>query len=237
MQESVDRQLTGRYAEAKGQLSGSSPTPNHLYSQSPQVFEAVAAIPPTHVAEFLFDVFFTYAHTNYVYANEQWLRIKLRDIYTTSSTVTAADSPWICTLLMVFAIGTQFAHLSSIPGDEGDTLLEHGDAASKDDETALYFYHAACKLIPDVMVAASIESVQAFLLLGVFTCECRPFSIKTISSYSIQQYRWTLQGCHAPIWASPSELPPRTTYIVYVSANRKRKRLFQFIGYGGQRAH
>ncbi|KAL1600788.1 hypothetical protein SLS60_007176 [Paraconiothyrium brasiliense] len=169
MQESVDRQLTGRYAEAKGQQSGSSPTPNHLYSPSPQVFEAVTAIPPTQVAEFLFDVFFRYAHTNYVYADEQWLRIKLRDFYTTSSTVTVADSPWICTLLMVFAIGTQFAHLTSIPEVEGDMLLEHGEAASRDDKTALYFYHAACKLIPDVMATASIESVQAFLLLGVFT--------------------------------------------------------------------
>ena len=40
---------------------------------------------------------------------------------------------------------------------------------SPEDGAALSFYHAAISLIPDVMACASIDSVQAFLLLGVYT--------------------------------------------------------------------
>ena len=71
----------------------------------------------------------------------------------------------------MFAIGTQFAHLSSREGqaDASKTRnVELDNSASPDDDVALTFYHAAISLIPDVISLASIESVQAFLLLGVY---------------------------------------------------------------------
>lgn len=73
---------------------------------------------------------------------------------------------------MLFATGTQFAHLTS--RDRQDDVSRTSDldktgVPSPDDDAALGFYHAAITLIPDVMSLASIESVQAFLLLGVYT--------------------------------------------------------------------
>jgi len=73
---------------------------------------------------------------------------------------------------MVFAIGTQFAHFSS---QDGQITLSKSrnvvpeSSSSPDDDTAINFYHAAVNLIPDVISLASIESVQAFLLLGVYS--------------------------------------------------------------------
>lgn len=71
---------------------------------------------------------------------------------------------------MMFAVGTQFAHLSSMPDEHGPAELSTGqeDTHSADDAVVLAFYHSAARLIPDVIAAASIDSVQAFLLLGVY---------------------------------------------------------------------
>ena len=73
---------------------------------------------------------------------------------------------------MVFAIGTQFAHLSSRGARndiQGTKLGALEGTPSPDDDAALTFYNAAAPLFADVISLASIESVQAFLLLGVYT--------------------------------------------------------------------
>ncbi|KAJ9635494.1 hypothetical protein H2199_008497 [Coniosporium tulheliwenetii] len=134
------------------------------------VVDAATSFPPAEVAYFLFDVFFDYAQTNYSYVDEYSLRQKLQDFYTLTPVLGTHDAPWICTVLMMFAVGTQFAHLSSRPDDHDPAQLSTGqeDAHSADDAVVLTFYHSAARLIPDVIAAASIDSVQAFLLLGVY---------------------------------------------------------------------
>ena len=76
---------------------------------------------------------------------------------------------------MIFAVGTQFAHLSSqesMVSLAATAYLE--DLTSPEDAATLKFYHAAKTLIPDVITLASMESVQAFLLLGVYSLPIDP---------------------------------------------------------------
>lgn len=96
---------------------------------------------------------------------------KLESIYSQTSSTSSDDSPAWCILLMLLAIGTQFADLDSadITAAEQTNDTSSGHSFSPEDDVGLSFYRFAVQLIPDVITIASIESVQAFLLLGVYT--------------------------------------------------------------------
>ena len=141
------------------------------------ITSATASFPPREVANFLARVFLQYAQTNYFYIDEQSMRQKLDDFFSQSQDLRPCDSSWMCTILMVFAVGTQFAHLSSqqstrLVSKAGTTCNE--DSSASEDAAGLAFYNAAKTLIPDAITLASIESVQAFLLLGVYTLPIDP---------------------------------------------------------------
>lgn len=144
-----------------------------LPSKSSKILNAAASFPPPEVANFLIDIFFEYAQTNYSYVDEQSLRQNVECFFShTRQPLDARDASWVCTVLMVFAIGTQFAHFCSRDGQIALSKSRNvvpESSSSPDDDIALTFYHAAVNLIPDVISLASIESVQAFLLLGVYS--------------------------------------------------------------------
>jgi hypothetical protein len=127
--------------------------------------------PPQPVSEFLISSFFKYGQTNYYYVEEDWAMAKLESIYSQTSSTSSDDSPAWCILLMLLAIGTQFADLDSadITAAEQTNDTSSGHSFSPEDDVGLSFYRFAVQLIPDVITIASIESVQAFLLLGVYT--------------------------------------------------------------------
>ncbi|KAE8338828.1 hypothetical protein BDV24DRAFT_176602 [Aspergillus arachidicola] len=77
------------------------------------------------------------------------------------------DAGWICTLFMTFASGTQFAymHASRPPYLQSMSSEDH----LPDDTIGLALYRFSCRLIPDLITTASVETVQAFLLFGVYT--------------------------------------------------------------------
>lgn len=107
-----------------------------------------------------------------MYLEEASLYAMLEQVYTKASTLKADDAPMVCMLLMVLALGTQFAHLSSSAEAIGAAKWEESycdDIASPDDNVTLVLYHAATTLLPDVLAIATIESIQAILLLGVYT--------------------------------------------------------------------
>lgn len=132
---------------------------------------AVSSLPPRFIADFLIHCFFKHAMTNYFYVDRDWLFSKLDMAYSSSSSLGQNDAGTICTIFGIFAIGTHYVHLESKNGDTTDTATKHppldlnqftGESAS------LAFYHQACRLLPEVMTIASLESVQACLILGVF---------------------------------------------------------------------
>ncbi|CAG8028949.1 unnamed protein product [Penicillium salamii] len=121
--------------------------------------------PPKHIAEFLTNAFMKFSETNYFYFHEATFREKLNFYYTNERPLTINDAGWICTLLMTFAIGTQFAHMHAKATSSSENPVE----MIPDDQIGLELYRYSCRLIPDLITVASVETVQAFLLLGVYT--------------------------------------------------------------------
>lgn len=140
--------------------------------QSPKtlVQSVLSCLPPRAVANFLVQIYFQFAQVNCFYAEETWIRKKLDFLYEAPGHVTSEDSAWVCSVLMVLAIGTQFAHMAAGPPPEGEEG-EHDKPSSvlpngSDSDVGVTFYQMASKLIPDIITIASIESVQACLLLA-----------------------------------------------------------------------
>ncbi|CAG7939185.1 unnamed protein product [Penicillium olsonii] len=141
-----------------------------LQSASPAVSASITCLPPRYVADFLVQIFFKYAQTNNFYIEEDWLIEKLGICYTDPDSLSFDDAGAVCCILMVLAVGTQFAHMeSSTPMNR----LPSGSTANQDhhfseDEVGLTFYQFASKLLPDIIATASVRSVQACLLIGTY---------------------------------------------------------------------
>jgi hypothetical protein len=141
-----------------------------LQSASPQVSSSITCLPPRYVADFLVQIFFKYAQTNNFYIEEDWLLEKLDICYTDPESLSFDDAGAVCCILMVLAVGTQFAHMeSSTPVN----CLPSGSTANQDhhfseDEVGLTFYQFASRLLPDIIATASVRSVQACLLIGTY---------------------------------------------------------------------
>jgi hypothetical protein len=124
-------------------------------------------LPPEPIATFLTGVFFKYAEGNAFYLEKAWIYEKLRLCYDATTEFSANDIPWLCSLFSVLAIGTQMAHMEDDRSNP-DTKETEDIAVCSEDSVGLVFYHVASKLVPDVILAASYESVQAFLLLATW---------------------------------------------------------------------
>lgn len=139
--------------------------------QSPKtlVQSVLSCLPPRAVSSFLVRIYFQFAQVNSFYAEEDWLRNKLDFLYEAPGHVTSEDSAWVCSVLLVLAIGTQFAHMaagSPEARDDNEGGGASGFASGADSDVGVTFYQMASKLIPDVITIASMESVQACLLLA-----------------------------------------------------------------------
>ncbi|POS72316.1 hypothetical protein DHEL01_v209287, partial [Diaporthe helianthi] len=146
-----------------------------LQSHKSLVQSVISCLPPRAVANFLVQVYFRHAQVNCFYVEESWLRKKLEFLYEAPGHVNSEDSAWVCSVLMVLAIGTQFAHMAAgAPEDnlsepdvpERDGQKPSGGPPDTDSDVGVTFYQMASKLIPDIITMASMESVQACLLLA-----------------------------------------------------------------------
>lgn len=96
-----------------------------------------------------------------------WIQEKIQICYNPESNYTASDIPWVCSLFAVLAIGFQMAHMEDDHSSPEPAGAEEINVCSED-SLGLAFYHVACKLVSDVILVASYESVQAFLLLATW---------------------------------------------------------------------
>lgn len=139
-----------------------------LHSGSTPVSASITCLPPPYMANFLVQIFFKHAQTNNFYVEEDWLRDKLNTCYINPSSVSSNDASSVCAILMVLAVGTQFAHMESatpvnrLPGSAAE------NRHFSEDEVGLTFYQFALKLLPDIIATASVRSVQACLLIGTY---------------------------------------------------------------------
>lgn len=129
---------------------------------------ALALLPPRPIADFLVYSFFKHAQTNYFFVEQNWLKAKLDLAYENSAAFSRRDVGSVCILFAILAIGTQFAYLESLV-DGAENPTEKGPDAFTEDSVGILFYQQACRLLPDVITASSLESVQACLLLGIYT--------------------------------------------------------------------
>ncbi|KAF9894806.1 hypothetical protein FE257_004427 [Aspergillus nanangensis] len=136
-----------------------------LQSTSSCIASSTVYFPPRNVAEFLTNTFLQYAQTNYFYFDEKIFREKMEFYYNIDRPLVIDDAGWICTLLMTFAVGTQFAYMQTAPTQGNPPFSEE----IPDDRIGLELYRFSCRLIPDLITIASVETVQAFMLLGVYT--------------------------------------------------------------------
>jgi hypothetical protein len=149
------------------------------YSPSPRdaILEAASLFPPAPSALVLLRVFLEFAQTNYFYIDEESLRQRLDQFYSCTSQLEAEDAPWVSVVLMVFALGVQYSnHYQSLTRDSCRELMRdaHDICQSMDDSIASKLYQGAIKRIPDILAVGSIESVQAFLLFGLYMLPVDP---------------------------------------------------------------
>ncbi|KAJ9212789.1 transcriptional regulator family: Fungal Specific TF [Paecilomyces variotii] len=140
-----------------------------LQSGSALVSASITCLPPRYVADFLVQTFFKYAQTNNFYVEEDWLCEKVNTCYTNPAVLSSKDAGSVCAILMVLAIGTQFAHMDS-PKQVNKVVDPNSadDHRFSEDEVGLTFYKFASKLLPDIITTASVRSVQACLLIGTY---------------------------------------------------------------------
>ncbi|KIW15984.1 hypothetical protein PV08_06035 [Exophiala spinifera] len=132
-----------------------------LLSEARNLLETLSCVPPRQIAEFLVHVFFKHAAINFFYVDRSWLNDKISQVYDRPSTLTSRDGATASIVLMIFAVGSQYAHLESVD--------RQGSAKdSCDHEAGNMFYQHALKLLPDIIHLGSLESVQACLLFGLY---------------------------------------------------------------------
>ncbi|OJJ47377.1 hypothetical protein ASPZODRAFT_96379 [Penicilliopsis zonata CBS 506.65] len=126
---------------------------------------AISCCPPRHIADFLVSIFFKHAQTSYFLVDETWFRARMELLYTDAAQLNPRDASSIAVILAVLAIGTQYAYLDS----PQRTVRMKSGLAFSEDELGTMFYQQAIKLLPEIIELSSLESVQACLLVGVYT--------------------------------------------------------------------
>ncbi|OHW91428.1 fungal specific transcription factor domain-containing protein [Colletotrichum incanum] len=142
--------------------------PEELQSSSNTV-ASLSSLPPRYVADFLVRAFFNHAETSYFYVERHWLNDKLDLVYENSASLTRRDVGTVCMILIIFAIGTQYAYLDSRDERGGPPNAAADSSPFSEDTIGIMFYQQACRLVPDVITISSLESVQACLLIGLYT--------------------------------------------------------------------
>jgi hypothetical protein len=136
------------------------------------MLEIINLLPPRPVAEFLKNVFFKHATSNYYYLDERWIEEAIGVLYSCGANLCAKDVTAACLVMMVLAVGTQYAHLESSqrqrryssssvtnPGSDTNSELDIGSA----------FYRQVARLLSEIVHSGSLLSVQVCLLLGLYT--------------------------------------------------------------------
>ncbi|OQD68093.1 hypothetical protein PENPOL_c003G08094 [Penicillium polonicum] len=131
---------------------------------------AVSSLPPRFVATFLIHCFFKHAVTNYFYVDRDWLLAKVEIAYANPASLGRSDAGTMCMIFGILAIGTHYAYLEATNHETEENLTndQENSGPFTGESASLAFYHQACRLLPNVITIASVESVQACLILGVF---------------------------------------------------------------------
>jgi len=104
--------------------------------------------------------FFYYVETTFFYCDRDWFHATLNSVYTGADSGGAVDDAFICFALLVFAFGSQFAHLRSRATFQ-DSLPSNLDPGKR-------FYDCGQKLIPRIIATCTLKGIQVCLLAGLY---------------------------------------------------------------------
>ncbi|KAF2716174.1 hypothetical protein K431DRAFT_279470 [Polychaeton citri CBS 116435] len=140
--------------------------------ESTAILDIVAMLPPRPVAIFLANVFFKHAVNVYYYVDQHWVSGMVNEMYKIPTRLQSKDVTAACAVVMVLAVGTQYAHLES---PKRYSSIGAGVTASSNLQSDLeidigsIFYSQVAKLLSEVIHSGSLLSVQVFLLLGLYS--------------------------------------------------------------------
>ncbi|KAJ4147627.1 hypothetical protein LMH87_002139 [Akanthomyces muscarius] len=128
----------------------------------------LSSLPPRSITDFLIHCFFQHAEANYSFVDREWLCGQVDIVYENPMSLSNRDIGTLSMMFTILAIGTQYAYLESIA--EGSAAASASDSKKfSEDAVGIQFYRKAAHLLPEVIAASSLESVQACLLMGIYT--------------------------------------------------------------------
>jgi hypothetical protein len=122
--------------------------------------EIIKHFPPKSVADFLSTCCYELASDSFFYLDQEDFRTKLDKIYGDGASCLRENSLFLCLVLMVFALGSQFAHLK-----KGEPLSRQTEGWRN---PGFYFYRLAKNLLPRATFEASLDAVQVCLVTAVY---------------------------------------------------------------------
>jgi len=168
IQDHVDRRLKRSAAVASKNDDGVIEywRANHLRSSKGTLQSILYDLPPKDISMFLLKTYFCHAQTNTLFVDESWATANLQRLYAALALMCEEDAPWVCTMLLVLAVGTQFAHLEDKPLSDEPSFAGSNEHETAVESVGVSLYRRATRIIPDVLTIASVESVQALLLFA-----------------------------------------------------------------------
>ena len=168
IQDHVDRRLQRSTAVTSKDDSGVIEywRANHLRSSKGSLQSILCDLPPRNISLFLLNTYFCHAQTNTPFVEKAWAKANIERLYAVPPSTCEEDAPCVCTLLLVLAVGTQFAHLEDRPSSVEPSFAGGAARETAVESVGVSLYQRATRLIPDVLTIASVESVQAFLLFA-----------------------------------------------------------------------
>ncbi|RDW76467.1 Zn(II)2Cys6 transcription factor [Aspergillus mulundensis] len=127
-----------------------------------RIHKASRALPPRAVADFLICVCLTHASDVFFYLDQSQFLADVDQFYNQPASPLRLDSGFVCLILSVLALGSQWTELER-PSSFSANLLPD------DREPGRVFFEEARSLIPDLMDRTSLTSIQAPFILGVYS--------------------------------------------------------------------
>lgn len=120
----------------------------------------IRLFPPKPVADFLSSCCYELATDSFFYFDQQAFQSKLDELFQNEGSHLRNDGIFLCLVLMVFALGSQFAHLRTreSPAYTSGTPRCPGS----------YFYSLAVSLLPMATFECSIQAMQVCLVTAVY---------------------------------------------------------------------
>jgi len=125
-----------------------------------QFREILKQFPPKSVADFLSSCCYELATDSFFYFDQHDFQRQLDEVYLDDSSRLREDGIFLCLVLMVFALGSQFANLKT----KTSTAWNPGTSSCP----GRYFYSVASRLLPMATFECSIRAMQTCLLTAIY---------------------------------------------------------------------